>query len=473
MFRYFTHAVATILLVSCFSVAHSQSRINDLQGAWLGSMQTPEGSSLRIGVEIFQKADGSWGGNVASLDQNVRYILVSEVAFQAPNLKVQIAGAPISIQVELQSIGDRFIGGFHEGSNVFPIELERVEVLPEIEREQTPKGDEPYVVEQTRFKNANDNTWLSATVTRPRDKKKHPAVILLAGSGPAHRDAYHSGHRPFKVLADALTRQGFVVLRADKRGVNKSSGQFESATQAKFAEDAMAAIEFLLASSYVEASQINLLGHSEGSLVAAMVASKRPVNSVVSMAGPGLSVLDTLLLQDQTEPAAKGATKAETDILLGFSRRFYDTVLSVAGEEERKIALQSLYDSLTGREANIINKWNNRSGTLNVDFAAQDSFVEMLKEDPAEYWQSVSSAVLVLNGTKDAQVPAEESVAGILKALDQGNNNRVDKKIFSGLNHMFQKADTGATSEYSEIDETISTDVLETIAAWLSKINGI
>jgi pimeloyl-ACP methyl ester carboxylesterase len=458
-------------MFAMLSSANAQPKLDDLTGSWLGAMQIPDGPKLRIGLEIFKKANGQWGGNVASLDQNQRYILVSEVNLEGRQLTVHIAEAPIFIQLKLHDGGESFKGGFHEGARIFDIELTRTKALPEIQRSQTPSKNLPYLVEEVSYQNIEDNTWLSATVTRPNDNEKHPAVMLIAGSGPAHRDAYIAGHRPFKLIADVLTRQGFIVLRADKRGVYKSSGNFRSATQAEFAQDTRAAIKFLKSLSQVDDEKINLIGHSEGSLIAAMVGSAEPVNAIVSMAGPGMSVLETILLQDQTEPAAKGATKAETDILYGFSNRFYDIVLTASNEARRKEKLQALYDDLTGYEAEVVNNWNNRSGTLNVDFASRDSFSDMLKGNPAKYWQSISAPVLILNGSIDSQVPAKQNVSGIIQALKNGNNENFDKKIFSNVNHMFQKAITGATDEYVEIDETINPAVLDAISVWLKSKN--
>lgn len=124
---------------------------------------------------------------------------------------------------------------------------------------------------------------------------------------------------------------------------------------------------------------------------------------------------------------------------------------------------------MAGEEAKIVNQWNNRTGTLNVNNAAGDNFSNMLKQDPIRHWKNISVPVLVLNGTKDAQVPAAQNVAGIISALT--HNSKVEKKIFKGMNHMFQLADTGATTEYSEINESINVQVLETIGLWLKKHN--
>jgi uncharacterized protein len=319
-----------------------------------------------------------------------------------------------------------------------------------------------------RIHNVADQIWLAGTLTVPADDQTHPAVLLLAGSGPSQRDAYSAGHRPFQVLADQLTRQGYIVLRTDKRGVYKSGGVYSGAETADFARDAQAAVRFLKQHPRVNPAAIGLIGHSEGSLVAAMAAVSEPVNAIVSMAGPGLSVHEILLLQDQTEPAAKGASAADVEVLLAFSRRFYQTALDAPDSSQRKARLQALYDNLAGEEASVINRWNDRTGTLNVDYASKDSFVSFLNNDPAEYWRQISVPVLVLNGDKDVQVAAKENVAAIVSALTKAKTP-VESTILPGLNHMFQGADSGSTDEYGEISETLNPELLTTVQTWLDQ----
>jgi dipeptidyl aminopeptidase/acylaminoacyl peptidase len=326
----------------------------------------------------------------------------------------------------------------------------------------------PYEQTEVRIHNTADQIWLAGTLTLPADDQTHPAVLLLAGSGPSHRDAYSAGHRPFRVLADQLTRQGYIVLRADKRGVYQSGGVYSGSDTDDFARDAQAAVRFLKQHSRVDPSRIVLIGHSEGSLVAAVAAISEPVAAIISMAGPGLSVHEILLLQDQTEPAAKGASTADVQVLLDFSRRFYQTALGAPDASQRKAQLQALYNTLAGEEAAIVNRWNDRTGTLNVDYASKDSFVRLLGNDPAEYWRQIRIPVLVLNGDKDVQVSAKENVAAIVGALAK-RQATVDSRIFPGLNHMFQRAESGSTDEYGEISETLNPLLIATVREWLDQ----
>jgi uncharacterized protein len=469
MMRRFGTGTLAPLLCLLSSLAFGQVTLPELNGAWLGTMQIPDGPKLRVGVEIFRKADGQWGGNVASLDQGVRYMLVSSVEVEGDTVKVQLAGAPVSISGTFDNDARSITGKFTQAGKEIPLTLESVSSLPEIKRPQTPTGDEPYQQFEVRIHNVLDDVWLAGTLTVPVGDQPHPAVLLIAGSGPNQRDSYFDGHRPFKVMADFLARRGYVVLQTDKRGVYKSSGDFEKATIADFVRDTRAATRFLQHDARVDPTRIGLIGHSEGSMIAAMVAATEKVSTVVSMAGPGLSVLDTLLLQDQSEPAAKGATEADTRVLLAFSKKFYQIVLDTPDEAQRRKKLQALYDNLSAKDAPIVNKWNDRSGTLNVDNASSDSFLHFLQDDPAPSWRKVSVPVLILQGDKDSQVSAHESVAAILDALKH-DPQKVESRTFAGLNHRFQTANTGATDEYGKIDESISPQVLTQIAQWLDKV---
>jgi len=457
----------TLVLLSFNHLANAQTQLKDAKGAWMGVMNIPDGPTLRIGVEVFKRADNQWGANVASLDQMSRY-MTSDVSVKNNVLTVQLRNAPVHITGEISPDGKTIDAQFSQGDNIWSLPLSKVTVLPETNRVQTPVDISHYNEEEVKYQNTQDQTWLAATLTSPKDTVRHPAVMLIAGSGPNQRDSYHSGHRPFKVLADYLTRQGFVVLRADKRGVYQSAGQFKEGDVQNFAHDTQAAIQFLKSDRRVDPNNIFLIGHSEGSFVAAISATIEKVKGIVSMAGPGMSTLDILLLQDKTEPAAKGASKSDTDVLLEFSQHFYKTVLDNTDEAQRKQELQALYDNLTGTKAEIIKKWVGQQGTLNVDLAASNTFYLWLQQNPLDYWAKLTIPALILNGDKDSQVPAKENIEGLAQVLRK-NNATFKQTIFPELNHMFQKAESGANNEYGNIDETLNPEVLTAISEWLKQ----
>lgn len=443
--------------------------LEDIEGSWLGTMNIPEGPSLRIGIEVFKKADNHWGGNIASLDQGARYMLVSSVSIEGELFTLQMANAPVTV-VGLVNLNEGIIDSkFRQGNSEFDLNLHKVDELPDIDRKQTPRRKDDYLQQEVAYQNPHDGTWLAGTLTAPKGSTRHPAIMLVAGSGPNHRDSYHAGHRTFKVLADHLTRLGYVVLRADKRGVYKSGGRFDDANIKNLVLDTQSAVQFLKSRQRVDRKNIVLIGHSEGSLVSVMTAEKESVQGIVSMAGPGMSVLDILLLQDQTEPKAKGASKAETDILLQFSQRFYTMVMNTPSSEERKKNAINLYESLSGDEAEVVAKWvDKNNGTLSISSAASASFYEFLQQSPLPYWQRFSGKALILNGGKDSQVPAQENVAGIVNAIDNKNAD-IESHIFENLNHLFQPATTGSVDEYGKIETTIDEKVLSVISKWLKQ----
>ncbi len=459
--------IVVLVLAVCSQSVFAEHQMQDIRGAWLGTMNIPEGPSLRIGVEVFKKADGNWGGNIASLDQGARYMMVSGVGIENDIFTLQMAGAPVSIVGKVSNNNKVITAKFNQGDSVFDLELNKVSALPEIERPQTPKNTTGYIEQEARYKSSHDNIWLSGTLTLPNDSNKHPAVMLVAGSGPNHRDSYHAGHRTFKVLADHLTKLGYIVLRSDKRGVYKSSGSYQDAKLNDLTLDTQAAIQYLRSHKRVDPNNIILIGHSEGSLVSIMASENEKVQGLVSLAGPGMSVLDILLLQDQTEPAAKGATKAETDMLLKFSQHFYAMVLNTPSAEVRKQKVTDLYANLKGEEAKVINKWvDKNNGTLSIRSAESDSFYEFLQQDPLPYWNKFKGKALILNGDKDSQVPAKENVTGIVNAIT-AEGSSIESEIFTGLNHLFQPAKTGAVNEYKDISQTIDPQVLAKISIWL------
>ncbi len=442
-----------------------------LLGNWLGQLQIPDGPTLAIGVEFFVRADGSIFANVSSPDQGVRYMRVANLELSAEEFTAHLADMPVIIKGRLNDDG-KLDGQFSQGDSTWPLTFSHADAVPEPPRNQNTPLPAELIEKDVRFHNGKDDVWLSGTVTMPRSATAEnpvPAVLLLAGSGPADRDAFHSGHRPLQVLARFLASQGIATLRADKRGVLKSTGDFSTAGLEDFARDASAGIDFLVEQPGIDGDRVGILGHSEGSLVAAMVAAQKPsLPFIVSLSGPGRPAIEVLIDQDGTEPAAAGASENDVAILRAFSRRFYDTVLAIEDPEDRRAALQSLYDNLQGEEASIVNQWNQRQGTLDVNVASQASFARLLQSNPGDYWRHVTrSPVLLVAGGKDVQVDAEKNLEAIASVLRKHGNDNADVLLIPDVNHMMQTAGSGALEEYGELEESFSPEVAGRIAKWL------
>ncbi len=398
---------------------------------------------------------GIWGGrvNIGGVDQRIRLVLTeSEGVVQFTEYSVKrgiveekytyqrgdpfesnVSGNTISMTMSavrasysgtLSQVDGRITGTFTREGRSFPLILERVvEVEVPTSRPQDPEEPFPYLAEDVTYANPIGGHTLAGTFTRPASDGRFPAVILISGSGQQDRDGAALGHRPFLVLADHLTRSGIAVLRYDDRGVGGSTGDFEAATSRDFASDALAAVTYLKSRDDVEPGRIGLAGHSEGGLIAPMVAvESTDVSYIVLMAAPG--VPGERLAQVQTELIARAS--------------------GASGEEIAEI-VERVWSSM----------------------ATDAWFRYFLNYDPAEMIEQVTVPVLAINGERDLQVPHEENLREIEAALQRGGNTRYEIRAFPDLNHLFQHAETGAPSEYQAIEETWSVEVMEVIADWI------
>jgi pimeloyl-ACP methyl ester carboxylesterase len=434
------------------------------------------GRQIRIGLEVLRKADGSIGANISSADQGERYLPVREVSLIGEELTVLVDSPALTIKGIVAPDRRTIESRISQGDASDPIVFRRVAELPPDEPSfQVPKPPFEYANEEVRFHNVEDDVWLAGTVSRPMTSDIVPAVVFVGGSGPTYRD--YGGTHPFPlVLADYLVKRGFAVLRYDKRGVYKSTGHYLSATEENFARDAAAAYRYLTSrTDSIDSSRIGYIGHSEGSQVSTRAIAEFGADAafIVSMAGVGLSPIETTVLQDGTETEAAGASSEEVATLRAFSRRFYQAAIDESDDDTRIDVLRALYDELAGQERDTVVGWFGDYGrqtySLNVAVAARPSIVsDMRLPSPAVYWAKISAPVLLLFGGLDSQVPAREHLAGLMMVL---NHETVESKVFPAKNHMFQTAVTGAVDEYGEIEEVISTEVLEYIADWLVRLN--
>jgi dienelactone hydrolase len=343
-----------------------------------------------------------------------------------------------------------------------PLVLKRVTDAAQLERHrpQTPVKPYPSRDEDVSYPNKAASVTLAGTLTIPPGKGPFPAVLLIAGSGRNNRDESLAGHSPFLVLSDYLTRKGIVVLRADKRGVDKSGGDYATATTSDFASDAEAGVAYLVTRPEVDPHKIGLIGHSEGGVIAPMVAAADPtVAFIVMMAGSGVPGIDIIVEQTLRISEASGQSREEAEKNAAEERK----ILTLVEQEKDDAELaKKLREQLAGKVP---------EATLNAQIRALSSpwYRAFIQYDPSVALSKVKCPVLALIGEKDLQVPADQNLPAIRKALAASGNKNVEVDELPGLNHLFQPAKTGAPSEYSEIETTISPIALEKIASWILK----
>jgi pimeloyl-ACP methyl ester carboxylesterase len=431
---------------------------------------------LRLIFHLFKQKDGTYAGTLDSPDQGASGLALDDVSVKEDKVKVELKVSRMVFEGKRSKDGKEIAGNLKQGGQSFSLTLKRVAKASETRRPQTPKPPYPYEAIEVKYENEKGGIKLAGTLTVPRSKGSFPAVLLITGSGAQDRDETIFGHKPFHVLADYLTRRGIAVLRVDDRGVGGSSGKVSDATSADFADDVLAGIEFLKGRKDINASQLGLIGHSEGGIIAPLVASRsRDIAFIVLLAGTGLPGDEILYLQGAAILKVSGADAAGLARQRNLQERMFtvvrqekdkaaaekkirstiDDLISKLGKEEKK-ELQDALPGLEGQIQMVLTPW----------------FRHFLDYDPRPSLRKVTCSVLALNGAKDLQVDAKANLTAIAAALKEAGNKDVTVREFPNLNHLFQTCKTGAVSEYGTIEETLAPVVLETIAGWIAKWRG-
>lgn len=434
-----------------------------IEGNWLGKID-----SLRIVFRITQDEHGSFTAFLDSPDQEVFDIPVNDVVFVEGRIRLELR--PLQITYEGKMVEtSRIVGEWKQGGNSVMLVLDRVDKVPQPpHRPQTPVKPYPYNEEEVVYENKNAGVRLAGTLTLPRGNGPFPAVLLVAGSGPMDRDETVFYHKPFMVLADYLTCRGFAVLRADKRGVGKSTGVFGQATNEDFSSDVLAGVEYLRNRKDVNPRFIGLIGHSAGGQISAVVASQSSdVAFIVMMAGVGIRGYDNTVLQDVMTAKEKGATEEELALIRSWCKRFYAVPLQEKDDAVARRMMEELYKNRTDEENRafrFLKGW-----TLEIDNALSPYMRYSLAFNPRPFLKKVKCPVLAINGERDTQVPSKENLQGIQEALRAGGNHSFKVKELPNINHMFQTVKLGGVTDYSKIEETTSPLVLKLVADWLTK----
>jgi pimeloyl-ACP methyl ester carboxylesterase len=444
---------------------------SDLVGIWTGKLRVGT-ASLRIVFHVKSEPTGVVV-TLDSPDQNVKGLACAQPEIKGSQVIFAILSTPAKFVGSLTEDRTRISGNWVQGASILPLDLKRVESVEGLNRPQTPRPPFPYAATDVTFENSEAKVILAGTLTLPSGPGPFPAVVLISGSGPQDRDETIFEHRPFAVLADYLTRRGIAVLRYDDRGVAKSTGDRSSSTTMDFAADAEAGLEFLRTRPEIDPKRVGLLGHSEGGIIAPIVAARNSnVAFIVLMAGTGVPGAEIVLRQQALIARAGGVSEAEIKDLTRDSLR-YQRALRGKSEAERKKNI----------DAYLSEAWKKMAPGVKATFGTEEEFkkssmpamvnpwsVEFFTLDPREYLKKVKVPVLAINGEKDLQVDPKQNLPEIEKALKAGGNKQVTVRTLTGLNHLFQFAETGSPSEYAQIEETLSPSFLLEVTNWLTAI---
>lgn len=270
-------------------------------------------------------------------------------------------------------------------------------------------------------------------------------------------------------MSDYLTRNGIAVLRFDDRGTALSEGDFDSATSADLATDVESALDYLKTRKKINSQKIGLIGHSEGGLIAPMVAANsKDVAFIVILAGPGIPGDQILLKQQRLIAEVSGTDEAEIKATDRLNRKIYGVVKTNKNPANLSVELRMSLESFLSKNPDFkipggMNEEVFITSILNTYATPWTRY--FINYNPATTLKKVSIPVLALNGEKDLQVTPKENLRAIKKALRKNKN--VTVKELPGLNHLFQETTTGAPSEYPLIEQTLSPIMLKEVLNWL------
>lgn len=441
-----------ILLLSLLSMQFLFAQ--EITGSWSGEL-TVQGMSLPLIIHIKKNGNllvstmDSPKQGATNIPLGATTFIDNQLSIDAPALGLSYAG---------KYTNDSFEGVFKQGGMEIPMSLARQsEIVKPLNRPQTPKAPFDYATEEVSYLNPIDKNTLAGTLSIPKNfTKNSPILVMITGSGPQNRDEEIFNHNPFAVIADDFAKKGIATLRLDDRGIGGSSKGSKNDTSANFATDIEAATTFLANKGYLN---IGLLGHSEGGMIAPMIAAKsKYIRFIVLMAAPGTAIAE--LLTQQNYLAGKLAGMSEQQLLENkkTNQKIYAFIKNYSGTTYEK-DLHSLLANEDGKaDETLLNQLKN------------PWFTYFIKFNPELYLSKVKIPVLAINGGLDFQVPAKENLAAINNSLTIAKNKNFETYEFEGMNHLFQECKTGAFSEYGEIEQTISPKVLDKMSTWLLKL---
>ena len=438
-------------------------------GTWNGILKV-QGMQLSLVFHV-NKTDKGFSSTMDSPDQKAFGIPVTKTNFENSKLTIAITNAGIEYEGVLGTDGI-IIGTFKQSGQSFPMNLSKGKVDKEIiKRPQEPQKPYSYYTEDVVFENKSANINLAGTLTLPTKEGLFPAVILISGSGAQNRDEELLGHKPFLVLADYLTKNGIAVLRFDDRGTAMSKGDFKTATTLDFSTDVEAALQYLQTRKEIDQKKIGLIGHSEGGLIAPMVANKsKNISFIILLAGTGIPGDELLLLQQELIGKASGISEEDLKKSKITNTEAFEIVKKATNSDQVKKDITELISkSIKADPEAKIPDGINESEFIDMQVSQLLSpwMQFFIKYNPALALEKVKCPVLVLNGDKDMQVPSKVNLEAINKALVKGGNKKVTIKELPNLNHLFQECKSGAPQEYSEIEQTISPSALIEILKWI------
>jgi uncharacterized protein len=469
--------VKKIFVLTVLTIIFFYSKAQKITGSWQGILIAGP-QKLKVVFHVSRDSSKIYHSSFDSPDQGAFGIPCS-----VTNMKTD------SLEMLIQSIHGGYRGKWDGQNNIsgyffqmghnFPMELSRVpDTIVSLVRPQTPKPPFPYHSEDIEYDNPSSGIHYAGTITYPNSGGPFPAVLLITGSGQEDRDESIFDHKPFAVIADYLTRRGFAVLRVDDRQKGKSTGDLSKATTLDFSKDVETSLGELQKKKIIDQNKIGLIGHSEGGLIAAMVAAENEkLQFIILLAGPGLKGADLLAWQTQAIDLSMGVPE---EIAVADKKLKSQIIQALLSTKDTSLQFDNAWKAFLAWKKNTKPEIVSATG-ITTDTAARDvirTYLEglnkpwmlyFLQTDPAVYLVKLKCKVLALNGSKDIQVVADPNLAAIDSALKKSGTKIYSAQKLPGLNHLFQHCKTCTLAEYGQLEETFSPEALQIMGDWLDK----
>jgi pimeloyl-ACP methyl ester carboxylesterase len=466
-----------LLTIFITFLTHSVHAQSPLTGAWTGDV-----AGIKLVFHFSTTESGKPEGTMDSPQQGAIGLPIQDISIGNDSVICQLRTPPA--RYSARRVNDSTLSGtWSQSGRSFPLTLHHLDdaaakAYATPPRPQTPRPPYPYHSDSVEYDNATKSVHLAATLTYPAKGGPFPAAILITGSGVQDRDETLFGHKPFAVIADYLTRRGYAVLRVDDRTAGLSTGDMAKATSADFAGDVATSLEWLKTRKEIDPKKIGLIGHSEGGMIAPIVAARHhDVSFIISLAGPldgvGTMIYQTIRPLENFHASSQyvAYASAREKILLENIRTAADSATFLKGvDSEYRAYYAAIPDSIRSQYSFAASPDALRSGLAPMaNMLVSPWWKFFLAYDAGTYYSKVKCPVLLLGGDKDIQVPNATDLPAIAGILKDHHNKGVETHLLPGLNHLFQHCHTCTVQEYGQLQETFSTEALGIMADWLDK----
>ncbi|MCX6538772.1 MAG: alpha/beta fold hydrolase [Acidobacteria bacterium] len=466
------------LMSSVFSAGRAMAQPG-VAGRWEGNISI---LGTQLGIVVVLAADGTnYKATIDIPQQGARGLPLIHVRVEGTKIHFELMGGPGLAVFDGEQRGDTISGTFQQATVAGTFDLMRgaaAAAARAAAAQAAPAVPPPYKEEEVTFKAGS--VTRACTLTLPVSSKPSPAVVMITGSGAQNRDEEILGFKVFQVIADHLTRHGVAVLRCDDRGVGGSTGSTSQSTSADFADDTLAGVKYLQARAEIDKTRIGLMGHSEGGLVAPMLAARvSDIAFIILMSGPGLPGEQIMLAQSELVGRAAGRTDEQVRRNQEIQRKMFASVRSGTGWDEVEAMIRSEMNAGIAAMPEAQRKAIGESEKFveaqvkgQLDGVRTPWFKFFLEFDPATVLDKVKCPTLAIFAEHDVQVAAGPNRAAMEKAFARGGLKNYRIEVFPRANHLYQDSPTGSVIEYGMLKKEFVPGFLDLISTWIGEQAG-